>query len=1013
MGKAILTPPETSIGETLSFQPSSLRDDVYAICQKQMCVLFEERMSDLKEIGTILDRLQEELYETIRQTDIVSEQFQAFVRYKAACSKEVTAYLNAVICQNDASYFEDFRSTIRKFISELPKTFVEEQDASRFLRQPADSFGLRIRKGWKRNFYTISQFPKKSKNRIRRLRKKPEQPHQYWTHEVELQNIASAYFEGFWFKNIIPVIDQLHQLTTEALGIYWKIDVVVNSKMLSLLHPQEDAVDWVWPVAEVDQSSLTDASFYTRWKTAFDEHFQNTYTAFQQSLEKCDTIELPRSRYSDSATKQKIVTAQKAFYQYLEKWNTTLKLFRDDWDIDLEFYGLAFQIYIEKAQITKRLEKQVDSIRQEIDKLVAFQNKSQDRIQKTSTENLKSLLEREIRLVQTTYGTALIPEVSQAIASNGPMRILDVFIKRLDRQLHNLSTERYVSTDEDYSLPTPINVAHKIAPRELIVYESWPRLSRDLDKVKATLLSQFNTLVEHVLDTANISAFTLDTALTLLENSSAEEDPRNTAAEGIQRNITKLQEVQENAAGLLDQFDTLTAEPVAQFTNDLIDFTSNENILNIRLAIAKAKSIERGKALRKKVVDYVVQFVPKAQKVLYYNYKRVRTVAKPWLSWLGLEEEISQQDRATSGFLVEADKNVEQLPFVYQRLFRSESLQNESFFVGLQLPLSKLATLYEDWFKGRFAPTLLTGERGSGKTALAQSFFTDKSHVRTKVICCEHTYGTAQEFIQLLNDTLETSWQTVDECAAGLLQGRKKVLIIEDAHNLYLRKVGGTEPLQALLDLIAATYTHVFWIVTISQYAFGYLNKTIGLAQDFASIINIEENYATEVTQALLQRHKVSGYKLHFIEPPKAMLPKKYSKLNDQEKQQYLQDEFFGDISRIAKGNFRIAYTYWLSAAVKVVENTIHIRSLKNINWSFIENLPASYYFVLNTILLHERLTIAQICTVSHLDATEVIRIVNSLYHKGLLTYTDSNYMLNILVYRQVSNYLKSKNIVH
>ena len=64
---------------------------------------------------------------------------------------------------------------------------------------------------------------------------------------------------------------------------------------------------------------------------------------------------------------------------------------------------------------------------------------------------------------------------------------------------------------------------------------------------------------------------------------------------------------------------------IGKFHKSILELTDTENITEIRLTIAKAKSIEKSKLLKEKVINNVKNFVPVA--ILYGKTKYKKTAA--------------------------------------------------------------------------------------------------------------------------------------------------------------------------------------------------------------------------------------------------------------------------------------------------------------------------------------------------------------------------------------------------
>ena len=64
------------------------------------------------------------------------------------------------------------------------------------------------------------------------------------------------------------------------------------------------------------------------------------------------------------------------------------------------------------------------------------------------------------------------------------------------------------------------------------------------------------------------------------------------------------------------------------------------------------------------------------------------------------------------------------LPFVYQRLFEIKPLEDKRFYFGRDLEMKELSKAFNNWQSGKFSPTVIVGEKGSGSTTLI-NFFTE------------------------------------------------------------------------------------------------------------------------------------------------------------------------------------------------------------------------------------------------------------------------------------------------
>ena len=86
-----------------------------------------------------------------------------------------------------------------------------------------------------------------------------------------------------------------------------------------------------------------------------------------------------------------------------------------------------------------------------------------------------------------------------------------------------------------------------------------------------------------------------------------------------------------------------------------------------------------------------------------------------------------------SDYLVETEEAVNRLPFVYQRLFKLEPLSTFDLYIERAEAYEKFKLAYSRWKNGKFAPAIISGEKGSGKTSFINRFLASKS-INEKII---------------------------------------------------------------------------------------------------------------------------------------------------------------------------------------------------------------------------------------------------------------------------------------
>ena len=180
----------------------------------------------------------------------------------------------------------------------------------------------------------------------------------------------------------------------------------------------------------------------------------------------------------------------------------------------------------------------------------------------------------------------------------------------------------------------------------------------------------------------------------------------NLLRENTQKNLK--QQVIEVTTGGLDR----VSQNVTEITENL-----HEQIdLKIRLTRAKTKT--KIKEKRQEVWSKILSFIPTVLGMLRKVIRRVREKYARVQEITGLSQLDSASETSLTQYLTAIEKKIGAMPYIYQRLFRIEPLNDRKFFVGREEVLRSFQDDLDDFKKGYQPVTALIGEKGSGKTTV-------------------------------------------------------------------------------------------------------------------------------------------------------------------------------------------------------------------------------------------------------------------------------------------------------
>ena len=86
---------------------------------------------------------------------------------------------------------------------------------------------------------------------------------------------------------------------------------------------------------------------------------------------------------------------------------------------------------------------------------------------------------------------------------------------------------------------------------------------------------------------------------------------------------------------------------------------------------------------------------------------------------------------------------------------------------------------------------------------------------------------------------------------------------------------------------------------------------------------------------------------------------------------------------------------------------------MPKIDFSFLSDLSNEKIFLLNLLLIHDGLSIEDICSINGISEDRIRRLLIILEDDGIIIKKLKLFLINPLLYRPIVQVLKSKNIIH
>jgi hypothetical protein len=968
----------------------------------------DRQITFLHEIKGLQVRLSENL---AKQSD-QAKQVNFVGGYKEKLKASIQKRFNIGPPASFAEEFKNYDREVERYLSTLPDVVKCEQKPERFRVLSEDPFQIKILKVFKRLFYGLSQIPFHLTNVFRSEKKKRT----WWSHKIFFRNLTEFYLKDELCYDLLGLKDIVYQKISQTARIAWENDEYIDEKMSDLLEGEEslklDSSRFNNLDEAVKEMDLLREDIASRAVKILDE----VYKDYEDDFVRVGTIELSNRTFDQSHLDKAEEGTNLHYMNHHEEWQNTFLLLSDDWGMDIDLYLIMFGTMLEYWLSVRRFDNRIDQkILEMIEPWSKELEKGLESIRNSSEEELKGTLEQQIKKTSHMLSDEKLLELNDLVLGQDLPSLVNNIDAQVDKLISSIDSKRAIAKNVDFSTPVKTGSFNLISPYELISFESYPHLLRATKKVRVQITEHLNKCQTNVLYLGQIVGFNLQSAVSLYEEEEPETNPKQIAVEGMERTIRQLQDLEKSFIRLKNLVDEDLLKVVRSFFAQIGAFTDNENILELRMRIAKGKALVKSQRVNERVQEAFQDLMPKFVARSKRNYHALRTWVDQQFTRYGIKDSTVPITAEVSDFLAETKQAIQRLPFVYQRLFSSESLKDENFFVGRGSELQAIHRAYNNWTKGRFAATAVIGEKGSGVTTLLHFFIKELTSGATIYrMTINGTVKSREDLLEFLNEEFNAQFENLNEVLLFLQDEKeKKVIVLEGLHNAYMKRIGGFEAIRAITELIAHTSRQVFWLVGCTAYAWSYLEKTNQLNDHFGYVIHLKEFDDLTINSIIRKRHKVSGYNLVFEPSVNERTRKKFQKMTPEEQQVYLERSYFNELNKIAKSNVSLALNYWLRSTKEVKEDAIVIGSLKDRDTSFMNSIIGDKLYGLSALIMHEGLSEENFASAMSISASRARAILHPLYEDGIIILDEDQYVVNPLLYRQTINLLKARNIIH
>lgn len=355
-------------------------------------------------------------------------------------------------------------------------------------------------------------------------------------------------------------------------------------------------------------------------------------------------------------------------------------------------------------------------------------------------------------------------------------------------------------------------------------------------------------------------------------------------------------------------------------------------------------------------------------------WRSLRTRLWPVKRALGIGADLRSQAELRDRSLAFAEEIPAQLPVVYRRLFSFEPVTDPRLLAGREDAVNAVVAARDRWRTERTGSLMVVSPPGAGITSFlnitadrlrAEAPQVVRRTLRERVRSESSLAGRLGSWLGL-GDTPD-----LDGLAGRVLEAPRGSLpcaaILEGAEHFHLRVPGGASLLERLLAFTARTRPRVFWVFSMTSSAWQLAGKRSPASLGDLQRIDLDGLTATELKQAVLARHRLSGLPLQYLEPRTGrnlLLARARGARGSRKHQRNIEADYFQKLHRASLGSIRLALFHWLrSADFRTTEGSLVVRPLEPLP-PFAATLDVEQSFALKALLDHGTLTVPEYCEI-------------------------------------------------
>lgn len=315
----------------------------------------------------------------------------------------------------------------------------------------------------------------------------------------------------------------------------------------------------------------------------------------------------------------------------------------------------------------------------------------------------------------------------------------------------------------------------------------------------------------------------------------------------------------------------------------------------------------------------------------------------------------------------------------YKKLFGTFNPKDSLSFLTDNSDVNDASAVFTEWQKEERSNSLaIIGNEGCG-SAIATEKLMQTCGQQCNVLSVNlGRYAIAQDGIAgTLGEAMGCGRSAaMDDLLKVINETDKRVVFLENCHNLFVRRVGGFDALFDLHHLLSFSRGKVFWVTQWSPFAWYYLDKTIGFNDFFDKKMHFKAMENSAIIKWIQQRHDATGFTASFIETDGTPSISSGS---------WLPIGHENAIGNGANGNIETASSLWLKSMSSKEPKHIEVTPPVAFDEAILNNLSEEEIYLLCSLLFHKEISLDYLAEDMNLTELETRMKIDFLGNKDIV----------------------------